>query len=809
MLIVCTFCQQALGQSADRQSVDIPSQPLARTLTAIGDQFGATIVAPGELTAGVVSPPIVGQLTVLGAVENALAASKLRVQRLDSGVILVEQRQNTQANNEASSTNTDSGGPTAREVSVPKVDEIIVKGELLDRTLRDSLTSAVVSSGLVLERRGEADLYDLIERTPGVGILGGESGFSIRGISQRGPGGGGGRTVSVTVDGEVVSNSNRATFLGSYSVWDMNQVEILRGPQSTQTGRNALAGAIVMRSNDPVYRTEGRIRLEAGSNDTMGAAFVFNAPIIEDKFAVRIAGQSLETDGEVENVTVGGNANERRDQTLRIGLRADFTDRFSAILKHTISDVDAGDDFVDVAQFESQDRKNTANFQTERINEKESTNLRLSYQFDPTFRLDWETTYYETDWSYLTDIDNSPIAGGTQLSAATVEAIQHEARLHFESERYIGVVGAYYTDVDENSVGVNAIPNSFLDALLGSLGFPGFPIGLPPGSVNTNGTNTLRTENYALFGEIEYQLTPQFDLTIGARYDWEENGTTNQRSENIYSPPNLEALLGFIGGPSGVTTSPDRLASFEAFLPKLALGYDVNDDLRVGFTVQRGYRAGGAATALGIGPYEFDPEYAWNYELALRSAWYDNRLTVNANAFFLDWTDQQVTQQNLGLAFVIQNAGESESYGMELDVRAKPTDTLELFTSFAYVKTEFTEYVVETAGAITDFTGNEFAGAPTITASAGITTYFPRGWYASVDASFTDEFFTGTANTETAGDYTLVNARVGFDWDSLSVFAYARNATDRFYQTAGGSIATPGARVGEGRIVGLVGQYSF
>ncbi|MEL7097088.1 MAG: TonB-dependent receptor, partial [Pseudomonadota bacterium] len=776
--------QEATANS-DVKVLTLKEAPLGDALFAITTSYNVNIIADDALIAGKMSPAVSDELSAEGALKTVLLGSGLDYRVATNGAIIISEKRVA------------APAPAIQNPTVPSVeeepeeddlvfDQIIVSGELIERTRQESLTSVVIAPGEELENRGDVDLYDLIERTPGVGILGGESGFGIRGIGQRGPGGGAGSglTVSTTVDGETVSNSNRATFLGSYSVWDLGQVEILRGPQSTQTGRNALAGAIILRSNDPVYETEGRVRLEAASHDTYGGAFVFNTPIIEDKLALRIAGTSLESDGENENVTVGGASNARTDQTLRIGLRADPTDRLNIVLKHTISDVEAGDASIDPSLGLS-NRQNTANFQTERINQKHSTNLRLSYDLSSAMQLDWESTYYETDWSFLTDIDGGPTPGGTRLDSATVESMQHEARLSFENERINGVIGAFYLEVDEIIANRFSLPSAELERQLEN--FFQFPFSLPESSLDTNSSNVLGTENYAVFGELEYQVTDQFDVTIGARYDQETIGTFDGESDTNYSDPTVAltpipvfGTLGALFRP-GSSTSPDRETTFDAFLPKVALGYDVNEDLRIGFTAQKGYRPGGSAVALGE-PYEFDAEFTWNYELAFRSQWLDNRLTVNANAFYTDWTDQQISQQALPLTFLTVNAGKSRLIGAELDISANPTDDLELFASLAYVDTEFTDYVVETSGAITDFSGNEFAGAPPITAAIGATKSFPNGWYVSADASYTDEYFTSADNLETFGDYVLFNARIGYEQDRWSIFAYGRNVADKLYQ---------------------------
>ena len=165
------------------------------------------------------------------------------------------------------------------EGQAPTMQPINVKGELLERSIQDTQTSVSVISGETLEAGSDFDLYDVIERTPGITPAFGDKGFSIRGIDQRSAdSSNSGLTISTTVDGAIISNTNQLTFFGPYSTWDLEQVEILRGPQSTQTGRNALAGAIVIRSKDPEYIQETKVRLEAGQNDTYGGAFAFNTP---------------------------------------------------------------------------------------------------------------------------------------------------------------------------------------------------------------------------------------------------------------------------------------------------------------------------------------------------------------------------------------------------------------------------------------------------------------------------------------------------------------------------------------------------
>ena len=138
-----------------------------------------------------------------------------------------------------------------------RLGNIMVKGELQERSLQDSQTSAVVYSGVNLDQSTDLDLHDIIGRTPGIHTIGTDKGISIRGINE----------VRVSVDGQFAPNA-RANLYGAYSTWDMERVEILRGAQSTQSGRNALAGSVNLKTMNPTFNQEGKVRLDIGSKNT-------------------------------------------------------------------------------------------------------------------------------------------------------------------------------------------------------------------------------------------------------------------------------------------------------------------------------------------------------------------------------------------------------------------------------------------------------------------------------------------------------------------------------------------------------------
>ena len=760
----------AEAQQTEVRTFEIAPQSLSSALLIFAEQSGLEVLFDARIAEGKSSPGVRGSHTPEQALDQMLDGTGLRYRFVGGNTVNLMHPSNPQS---------------ARPVTL---NAITITGQLLERTLQDTHSSVAAISGEALESRS-GGFYDLIERTPGITALGGGTqGFSIRGISQIGVGGSGnGLLISTTVDGATVSNVNQLTFFGPYSTWDLEQIEVLRGPQSTQTGRNALAGAVVIRSKDPVYEHETKVRVEAGSRDTFGGAFIANAPLIDDRLALRLSVDTRETDGWVVNPTLGTDEYDAREETtVRASLRFDPADSFGGVLKISRAENFGGHDIFDFATWPER-RLNRSDEEAREGSEIDTYNLRLGFDMNSTFRLESETTFLEADYSRVEDGDDSPLPVGTIFRFADVENIQQEVKLLFETDRVNGVLGAFYTDVSNFPSFGGRLPAQLL------IGIPG--IG---STITFNVDEDVQTENYALFGELEYRLTPKVKLIGGVRYDNEALEFESNSNNSVDNP----ALVPFL--PPSV--SETRKTDFDAFLPKLGIVYDLAEDVSLGFTVQRGYRAGGSQNTF-FGLNEYDPEYTWNYETSLRSQWMERRLTFNANVFYTDWTDQQISvATSIPNEFVTENAGESTLYGGEVELQYRSDRTWDMFASLAYVKTKFDDFG--------EFTGNEFPFAPRVTAAAGITRHFSNGAFVSTDVSYTDEAFTGVGNVAlTKSDSRLlVNARVGYEGENGEVFAYARNLFDKDYILSASSNMSGGIsriRAGEPLTLGVVGIYYF
>ncbi|MQQ10285.1 TonB-dependent receptor plug domain-containing protein [Epibacterium sp. SM1979] len=683
------------------------------------------------------------------------------------------------------------------------LDPIVIHGELQDRELFDTVTSVAVEQGKDLERRGDVDVYDVVERTPGVSSTAGDRGFAIRGID-RGGIVGRGLLISTQVDGVALPNQ-QATIFGPYSAWDVEQVEVLRGPQSTQQGRNSLAGAVIIRSNDPDYEQLTKAHVEIGSRNTRRYAFTLNQPIIDDRVAFRFSAESFENDGDITNDTTGATDYDRhKSTTYRAKLRWDATDRLNFVFSLSHSDSSAGEDFIEERLFPER-RVTLSNAGARESARHNIASLKTTYEFNSNLTLESTTSFYALDYRRIEDRDFS--AADAELFDRTndAETFSQDLRLRFDTGRGItGAVGLFYTSVDDT---VNDYRR--LDAAV-SGGAP-----LPPGALSFDSItrDVYDEENIALYGEAEIQADrwlPGLRFTVGARYDYESVDFGSSR----VTAPSTPQLPDFDNNSS---------TSFDAFLPKLGVAHDFADGQTIGLTLQRGYRAGGSQVNFVTGEVnEYDPEFTDTIELAYRGSFRGDTLRVAANAFYTEWTDQQVLVDGAsGVNFDqnIENVGESELFGAELQIENDVSENFSLFASAAYVRTEYKDFVSNGQ----DFSGNSFVFAPELTASIGGSYRWDNGLTLGVDASYTDSAFGNVENTadEATDSRFLINAQLTYDAPGgWTAGIYARNLLDRDYATARLPLTSTNAsgssveqrsfvRGGEPRTVGVLLTKTF
>nr|MCU0351450.1 TonB-dependent receptor [Flavobacterium sp.] len=296
--------------------------------------------------------------------------------------------------------------------------------------------------------------------------------------------------------------------------------------------------------------------------------------------------------------------------------------------------------------------------------------------------------------------------------------------------------------------------------------------------------NVSNNAGAAAFGELNFKITSWLKVTGGLRYDLEEKEATF----------NGFADAAFING-EVVNFKPDTTVSgtYSALSPKFAVTYSINKLSNVYASYNRGFRAGGVnaqryAPSLNISQ-TFDPEYSNNYEVGYKTSLADNKLSIGASAFLIQWKDLQFFNLVAPFTFARENVGDAQSMGLELEISAIPVRGLQLDGSFGLNQTEYKSFDLTRGGVDVPIGGNRLSNAPSHTIFLGVQYEYPitkvlkavvRGEIRSVGSYYTD-----IQNQIEQPSYTLINSRIGFVFDNYSLFFWGQNLNNERYLAFG------------------------
>jgi len=724
----------------------------------------------------------------------------------------------------------------ADEMPDENIETIVVTGQKIDRSLKDTPNSVSVMTTSDIEELNVQNMADIYNYIPNVS---GEfnQGFTIRGINAFNVSGGGNSFLtSMYLDGAPLPY--RVVRGGALSVWDLSQVEVFRGPQSTLQGRNALAGAIMLRTQDPTYEYEAKGKITLGENGQQEFAVAGGGALINDMLAFRVAIEDKTFDGDIENITRDSGANYQENQTIRGKLLFEPTESIDALLTVTSSEAEYGPEWVLYNYGEDPFQRTVWN--NSHIFEKTDTdlyNLEVSWEVNDRWSFDSITTYSDSEYRYNWDGDMTPVQVVEDNRYVRMdETFSQEFRLIFESDNVQAVSGVYFStlEVDDQANGERFL--SFSDLGLPSLDvlltappqYGGF--GLPPEFaamvvplypdidpvvLGLDSSIDQEVETFAVYTDVTWKLSDQIDILAGLRFDKETqknssyaNYTINNTMPDPSSVPTpLDQIVAGINGTlngmaaaaSGV--EPEAEADFDAWLPKLGLSYHINEDVTTSFIYQRGYRSGGVGTNIAQQRiFTYDPEYTDNYELSFRSVWLDGDIMFNTNVFYTQWTDQQISIQLSTASFDTEtvNAGESNIKGFESELFYYPTEQLSIVAGIGLAKTEFDkfEYTVQSTGEVKNLAGRSFADSPEWTANIALNYDFGNGFTTGVNANYKGESYAYldpesslepaklSINNDPKNDSrTLINANLAYDWDNYQVRVDVSNLLDEEYIT--------------------------
>ena len=419
-----------------------------------------------------------------------------------------------------------------------QIERIIVTGQKISRTLQETTTSVAVVTAQDIEQQNITSFYDALTITANTHATPG-GGFSIRGINGTNVSGGGNSYLaSVYVDG--ASLPRQMINGGSFSTWDANQVEILRGPQSTLQGRNALAGAVIMNTKTPTHNWEGVYRLQVGQYGEKEAAIALGGGLVEEQLAFRFSGEHKESDGFLDNLTLNSPSNTLENQLYRLKflLTPEGMPDFTAQLAYTHAKNERGRSWSDRPEEGSPYNQpyiysNVAggqNFDADLLS------LKMDYLLSDEWDLTSVTTYSTVDDAYISDGDGTAEDLGRNDGTNNIDTFSQELRLTFEYDKLQGIVGLYYfnEDIDSQNISTSNIPLSSAgltsEFLMGSYGLDAGTAGLAlkqydafnPARYASTGNTTTAVTSFALFTDLVYQITDQWDVYAGLRFDREE-----------------------------------------------------------------------------------------------------------------------------------------------------------------------------------------------------------------------------------------------------------------------------------------------
>ncbi len=756
-----------VAQDARRYDIALPAQPLADAIAALSAQTGTPVVYTEPSVATRQAPALSGRFTAEEALDRLLAGSGLRSTYTASGALTIAK--------------------APEDSRTLRLAPVQVYGAKTTASLDDTLASVGVVTEEEIEKRQIGSFRDAF-RTMG-NVMDGDwtdAGFVIRGVNSEGLTPGGAPLASVYVDGapQTVQGARR----GARGLWDVEQVEVYRGPQSTLSGRAALAGAVYVKTKDPVFEREAKVQSTVGTMGTVGGAFMGNTPVLDDQVALRISGE-YETSGndinypDYESFDRYDEFSEDEYYQLRgkLLLQPNSLPDTSGLLTYSFSHDSPR--VRDVAGpglgFDYSDRRGDFNlpvFSEARTAETHNLSFELTHDVNAALSFTSLTTYSGTDLNRASV--NEGTAGETNFTSGTQEQYiaTQEVRANYEAGRWAGVLGAYLAK-EESDVGYRR-PDYFGRSDISE--------------------NTSEAFNAALFGEATYEFVPTWKVLAGGRMDY-----TDETNDSFFSR-------------NGVAIT-DQSTSFDetVFLPKLGLIKDLAPGHTLGFTVQQGFRSGGAGVQSSTGQaYTFDAEKAWTYEASYKGTFLDGRLRTSANVFFMDWSDQQVELQEDPADFNssrITNAASSTTKGFELEGTYLFTPGFSTFASVGYVDTEFEDFDDVSLG---DLSGMPFPEAPEWNLAIGGFYEHKSGFFAGADAKYVSEYLSRLdfAPHEYVDGYWVANAQLGYQTGGLRLTLFAENLFDEEYfvyeskDATGQSVA---ASLGAGRVVGVTASLKF
>jgi outer membrane receptor protein involved in Fe transport len=669
--------------------------------------------------------------------------------------------------------------------------EIVVTATLRSTPAIEVPASVTVLSDQTLRDAGRTHFEDVLGLIPNLNWAGDTSlprYFQLRGIGeleqyQGAPN----PSVGFLIDDVDFSGLGTAGTL-----YDIDQVDVLRGPQPTRYGANALAGLIYLKSAEPTDTWYGRVDLDPGDYGTNSQGAVLSGPVDSLDSGFRLAAQRFYTNGYYRNLYLNRDDTNRQDEyTYRAKWVFMPSDRLRIELTAMQVDIDNGYDAYAI------DNSRDTESDQPGVDSQHSTGvaLRAHYLASDTVGFTAIATYARSVIEYSYDGDwGNPVLWAPAATVYQASEVQNrerwtktlELRLGTESNRGFGWLAGFY--------------GSQLDERLTDLSLYDYqPLGAPPDPVADQSNDVIdsgyRARNVALFGELDGDFAADLRWSVGLRAErWSASyqGTTTD----------------FLGTNTGYTNATITPTAIESVTPATlnpandlwgghtSLTYKIGADQSVYATVVRGYKAGGFNLSQNLLPSQlsFNPEADVSLETGYKADLLNHRLTINADVFYLYRRDAQIKTSFQSdpknpddFVFYTGNAASGHNDGVESDLTWRAADGLTLGADLGLLQSYFEDFVQQGSQGTTTLTvSRELANAPHWQAAANATYRDPRGPFARIDVTgMGGYYFDLPPNDTTSKPYGLLHAKVGWETPRWSVYLSGRNLLNKRYPVRG------------------------
>ena len=707
--------------------------------------------------------------------------------------------------------------------SAQMLEEIIVTAQHREENIQSIPVAVTALSAETLEKADIFDAGTIAQYTPGLAYAEfspGQANISMRGISSADDGAGLDNSVALFLDGVYIGRGASINF----DMFDLERVEILRGPQGTLFGRNAIGGAISVVTAKPTDDFELKVGVTAGNEGILRYRGLISGPITET-LSGKISATHREHDGYVQNVVLNKGQQDENQTSVRGQLNWAL-DTSNWLLSADYMEDDREDmgrtPVVDNAPLQAILAQNGVTGPRQNAASADGHSIRNAGGISLTGEIDFANGVLtsitafrqsETDWEMLSV--GAPLGGLGLPFDEVVDDIVEDIDTFSQEFRWTSTLdgklqytaGLYYFTEETNRVEIFRITRA------GTYGDPTAPFRITDvGDQAIIGNEYARTANettsIAAYGQLTYELSDALSLTVGGRYTRDEKSYTAESVNCALVAANDPSIIGTqwenfapcggVGGSLNIIAEVFEVNpedSWTDFSPMAALQYQVNDSTMLYGSVSRGFKSGGFAGSQGVessASLPVDQETATNYEFGLKGDFLGDSLRLNGTLFYTDYQDLQVVRfgpvpNSAFGTFVTTNVGSANIKGLELEFTWFLSEQFSLNGYYAYLDTETEDLVFETSGGVIDASGKTLTRAPENTANISAIYELPTDigdFDFRLSFSHTDEQRTDFVDDRIIQDPSDIwDARIGWvapkgNWD---VALWGKNLTDESY----------------------------